>query len=311
MHDVLKPGSGVNATVRSGWLLYTLLLVIFWGVWGAFSSLPADLFRYPSEMIYIVWAFTMLVPCFFVIRRQAFDRRRVAFIYGMLIGLTGAGGQLLLFKALTIGPAYLIFPIVATSPSITVIAAFVLLRERIGGLGWIGVILALAAIVMFSIPDQADRALSVGWWLPLAVIVAGCWGVQAFFMKCAATSQVPDATTFAYMTISGLLLVPLAYWSIAGGAFGYSWKAPALTAAIQLLNAVGALFLVMAMSRGKAIVVAPATNALAPVLTVLISLAVDRAIPTTWAILGIVLALVGSTMIVYADARTGSPASAT
>jgi uncharacterized membrane protein len=36
----------------------------------------------------------------------------------------------------------------------------------------------------------------------------------------------------------------------------------------------GLLFLVMALSRGKASIVAPTTNALAPVLTVLISLAV-------------------------------------
>ena len=36
------------------------------------------------------------------------------------------------------------------------------------------------------------------------------------------------------------------------------------------MNAVGALFLVMALSRGKASIVAPTTNALAPVLTVLI-----------------------------------------
>jgi uncharacterized membrane protein len=64
---------------------------------------------------------------------------------------------------------------------------------------------------------------------------------------------------------------------------------------------VGALFLVMALSRGKASVVAPITNALAPVLTIVLSLVVYQTLPTTWGTIGIVLALGGSTLMVYAD----------
>jgi uncharacterized membrane protein len=80
---------------------------------------------------------------------------------------------------------------------------------------------------------------------------------------------------------------------------GFPWQAPALTAGTQLLNAVGALFLVMAMSRGKASIVAPVTNALAPVLTIVLSLALFGAAPTGFQLAGIVLALVGSTLMVY------------
>jgi hypothetical protein len=47
----------------------------------------------------------MLIPAYFILRSErTFDRRPVAAFYGLLIGLTGAGGQLVLFKALTIGP---------------------------------------------------------------------------------------------------------------------------------------------------------------------------------------------------------------
>src|SRR3712207_9071861 len=99
------------------WIPYAALLVVFWGVWGAFSSLPADEYGYPDEMIYILWSVTMLIPAYFILRSErTFDRRPVAAFYGLLVGLTGAGGQLVLFKALTIGPAYLIFPIIALSP---------------------------------------------------------------------------------------------------------------------------------------------------------------------------------------------------
>jgi drug/metabolite transporter (DMT)-like permease len=278
---------------------------VFWGVWGAFSSLPTEQYGYPDEMVYIIWSLTMLIPAFFILRSErTFDRRPIAAFYGLLIGLTGAGGQLVLFKALTIGPAYLIFPIVALSPGITVLMATFLLRERLLMLTKVGVVLALVALVFFNISgDTGDAA--VGPWLILALLITLAWGVQAYYMRKAATVGVNDGTTFGYMAPSGLLLVPVAFMMMGGLPGGAPWQAPTLTFGTQLLNAVGALFLVMALSRGKASIVAPTTNALAPVLTVLISLAVYQTLPTIYGTLGIVLAIVGSTLMVYGDEKRG------
>ena len=102
-------------------------------------------------MVYILWAFTMLIPAYFAMRGKTFDRRPIAAVYGLLIGLTGAGGQLILFKALAGGPAYLIFPLISISPAITVLMAVLILRERIRLLAAIGVVAALASIILFSI----------------------------------------------------------------------------------------------------------------------------------------------------------------
>jgi len=176
-----------------------------------------------------------------------FDRRPVAAFYGLLIGLTGAGGQLVLFKALTIGPAYLIFPIIALSPGITVLMATFLLREQLLGLTKIGIVLALIALVFFNISGGSGGA-DVGPWLILALLITVAWGVQAYYMRKAASVGVNDGTTFGYMALSGLLLVPVALVMMGGLPEGAPWQAPALTFVTQLLNAVGALFLVMALS---------------------------------------------------------------
>jgi drug/metabolite transporter (DMT)-like permease len=281
------------------------LLVVFWGVWGAFSGLPTAEYGYPDEMVYILWSLTMLIPAFFILRSEGtFDRRPIAAVYGLLIGLTGAGGQLVLFKALTIGPAYLIFPIVALSPGITVLMATFLLRERLLGLTKVGVVLALIALVFFNISGASGDA-GVGPWLILALLITLAWGVQAYYMRKAATVGVNDGTTFGYMALSALLLVPVAFFMMGGFPEGAPWQAPTLTLGTQLLNAVGALFLVMALSRGKASIVAPTTNALAPVLTVLISLAVYQTLPTVYGTLGILLAIAGSTLMVYGDEKRG------
>ena len=287
------------------WIPFAALLVLFWGVWGAFSGLPTSEYGYPDEMVYILWSITMLIPAFLILRSErTFDRRPVAAIYGLLIGLTGAGGQLVLFKALSIGPAYLIFPVVALSPAITVLMAIALLRERTLGLTKIGIAVALVAIVLFSISGDSGGA-DLGPWLLLAVLVTVAWGVQAYFMRKAATVGVNDGTTFGYMALSGLLLVPVAFVMMGGLPEGAPWQAPTLAFGTQLLNAVGALFLVMALSRGKASVVAPTTNALAPVLTIVLSLAFYQTLPTVYAAAGIVLALVGSTLTVLGDERRG------
>jgi drug/metabolite transporter (DMT)-like permease len=291
-----------DPTIRGGnrWIPYAGLLVLFWGVWGAFSGAPTSLYGYPNEMVYILWAFTMLIPAYFALRGRTLDRRPIAAVYGLVVGLTGAGGQLVLFKALTSGPAYLIFPLISISPAITVLMAVVILRERIRGLATVGLVAALASIVLFSI-SSGSGDVAGGSWLVLALIVMVAWGVQAYFVKKAANVGVNDATTFAWMTASGLLLVPVA-WVMMGSFPGDApWQAPVLTLGTQLLNAVGALFLVMALSRGKAAIVAPVTNALAPVLTIVLSLIAYQTTPTVYALIGIVLALGGSTLMVYAD----------
>ncbi len=291
------------------WIFYATLLVLFWGIWGAFSALPATKYGYPDEMIYSIWALTMIIPAAFALRGQRFDRRPQATIYGLLIGLTGAGGQLLLFQALTMGPAYLIFPIVSISPAITVVMAMVLLRERISTLAAVGLVAALAAIVLFSI-TSSDSDGSSGPWLPLAILICVAWGVQAYFMRKTATIGVNEATTFGWMAISALILVPVALFSLGGIPTDFPWQAPALTAGTQLLNAVGALFLVMALSRGKATIVAPTTNALAPALTIVVSLIAYQTLPTPYGAIGIVLALVGSTLMVYSDEKRGEAPTA-
>jgi drug/metabolite transporter (DMT)-like permease len=290
------------------WIVYASLLVVFWGTWGALSSLPTQWYDYPDKMIYVIWALTMLIPAYFGLRGVTFDRRPIAAWYGLIVGLTGAGGQLLLFQALTIGPAYLIFPITALSPAVTALLAIAFLRERLTALAMIGLVAALAALVLFNISDTGGDA-TAGSWLILAIGIFIAWGVQAFFMKKAAVVGVNDGTTFAYMTISGLLLIPVAFLMMGGFPTGFPWQAPALTAATQVLNAIGALFLVMALSRGKATIVASSTNALAPVLTVILSLAIYQTVPSIYAVIGIVLAIGGSTLMIYSDERKGEASS--
>src|SRR5678816_2161438 len=84
------------------------------------------------------------------------DRRSIAL--GLSIGLLGAGGQLVLFKAVQLGPPYLIFPIISLSPAVTIAMSFALLKERTGRLGVLGITLALLSLTLFDYRTSAEPA---------------------------------------------------------------------------------------------------------------------------------------------------------
>jgi len=274
------------------WLLYATITTVFWGVWGAFIEIPEKA-GFPATLGYSVWALTM-IPCALVALKiigfkLEFDGRSI--FLGSAVGFLGAGGQLLLFEALRTGPAYLVFPIVSMYPVITVILSATLLRERTGRRSWTGIVLALPAVVLLSYQPPGTSAAQGLAWLVLAFIVAAAWGVQAYVMKFANRTMKAESIFF-YMMATAVVLIPFAV-AMTDFSSGINWgfKGPYLAALIQVLNAIGALTLVFALRHGKAIVVVPMT-ALAPMLTVIISLILYQVIPHPLVVIGLVLAAI-------------------
>ncbi|HPE74913.1 MAG TPA: EamA family transporter [Draconibacterium sp.] len=278
---------------KKSWLFYALTTTVFWGVWGAMIELPGRA-GFPPTLVYIVWALTM-IPCAvaalaFIGWRLEYDYKSI--FYGLAIGLTGAGGQIILFQALASGPAYFVFPVISLSPAVTVLLSVVFLKERTTKKHWIGIVFALLAIVMMSIQKPDNNMVSGYLWLILAIGVLLAWGIQAFIMK-KANDHMKAENTFFYMAISGVMLIPIAYFMTDFTLeINYGFKGPYLAALVSVLNSVGALTLVYAIRYGKVIIVAPLTNAVAPIITVVLSLLMYAVIPNPVIIAGIVIALI-------------------
>jgi uncharacterized membrane protein len=283
---------------RHAGLVFALITTAFWGVWGAFAGLPAE-HGFPETLIYVVWALTMIPPALYALARSNWslpaDRRSV--LLGALIGLTGAGGQMLLFHAVHTGPTYLIFPLIALSPVVTIALSLLLLRERTTWIGAVGILLALAALPLFDYePGQGATGHGVAWFF-YSLIILAAWGAQAFFIKLANRTMSAEAI-FLYMTLMGLALVPVALaMTDFSQPINLGLGGPYLAAATQILNAVGALTLVYAFRYGKAIVVSPLTNAGAPLITSLIALALLGIVPQPLKITGIVLAFLAAALL--------------
>ena len=280
------------------WLTYALVTTASWGVWGAFTGVPAN-HGFPETLIYAVWALTMIPPALFALHRVGWRLQHDArsMVYGGLIGLLGAGGQMLLFHAVRTGPAYLIFPVISLSPVVTVVLSLALLHERTGKLGALGIVLALCSLPLFDYSGSTSAgAYGQLWFLPaLGVLVA--WGVQAFFMKLA-NATMDAESIFFYMTVTGILLIPVAL-AMTDFSVPINWgmDGPYLAAATQILNSVGALTLVYAFRYGKAIVVSPLTNAGAPLITALLSILLLGTVPTATKLAGVALALLAAVFL--------------
>jgi drug/metabolite transporter (DMT)-like permease len=284
------------------WLLFALVTTVFWGIWGALIELP-ERSGFPATLGYVVWAMTMVPPALIALWLVDWrlDRDRQSVSRGLLIGLLGSGGQLILFEALRTGPAYLVFPIISLSPVVTILIALRFLGEKTGVRGWLGIGLALVALPLLSYsPSSGSLTEGLGWVL-LALLVFLVWGLQAYVIKSANESMSAESIFF-YMMITALALIPFAIVMTDFSApINWGIRGPWAAAAIQMLNSVGALCLVYAFRYGKAIIVSPLINAVAPVITIILSLMIYTVVPHVVTIAGIVAAVASASLFAVSE----------
>lgn len=274
------------------WLAFALITTISWGVWGAFIEIPEKA-GFPATLGYIVWALTMIIPSVIALKRTGWilEKNKKAVKYGLIIGILGSAGQLILFQALRTGPAYLVFPFVSLSPLVTILLSLWLLKEKASFKSWIGIIIALIAIPLLSYQPPENGQKFGFLWIFLALLVFLSWGIQAYFMKMA-NNHMRAESIFFYMMISGLALIPVAlFMTDFRQHINWGFKGPYLAAGIQILNSIGALFIVYAFRYGRAIIVSPLTNAGAPVITIVLSLLIYGVFPHTIILVGMLLAI--------------------
>lgn len=288
----------LNAIRSKIWLLFAVTTTLFWGVWGALIEIPEQA-GFPATLSYVVWSLTMIPPSLIALHLIGwrFDFRKKSVIMGMSVGILGAGGQLILFQTLVFAPAFLVYPIISMAPVVTILMAFFLLGERTNRLGWVGIAMAVAAIPLLSYsPPESGFTEGFLWVLP-ALLVFLAWGIQAYIIKFANKSMKAE-NIFFYMMVSGLLLAPVALLMTDFGApINWGFEGPGAAALIQILNAVGALFLVYAFRYGKAMIVSPLCNAVAPVITVVLSLLIYAVIPHPVTLSGMVLAILATFLL--------------
>jgi transporter family protein len=133
------------------WLWYALLGVFLWGLWGFLSKIGSDAASPMQMQILFTLGMLPVALGMFIQMRGKLDRDRVGITYGLLCGVATGVGTLGYFAALRDQNASVVTPLTGVFPVLTVILAFVILRERLNKVQMGGMLLALASIVILSI----------------------------------------------------------------------------------------------------------------------------------------------------------------
>ncbi|MEJ5961063.1 DMT family transporter [Pedobacter immunditicola] len=289
---------------NKSWLIFVAVHVIFMGVWGGLIEIP-EKNGFPASLGYVVWALTMIPAAIIAlaINKWRLDINKRAIVLGVLAGLLGAFGQLVLFFTLKIAPAYLVFPLLSLTPVVTILLSVVFLKEKTGRLGWVGIVVAIIAILFLSFQPPGDHTVEGHSWMFLAAIPLLAWGIQGFVMRFANETMKAESIFF-YMMIGSVILIPFALnMTDFTKPINSGFKGPYLAAIIQILNAFGALCLVYAFRNGKAIIVAPMTTALSPVLTVILSLIIYAVLPHAIITVGMLFAVISAFFMGYEETK--------
>jgi bacterial/archaeal transporter family protein len=139
------------------WLLWSIVTIVLWGTWGLVSKIASEgVDAYANQLLYTAGLAPLLVFVAFTVYKQNTDesrkRRLQGIFWAFLTGILGGGGNIFFFQALVKGgKASIVAPVTALFPMVTVLLALLFLKERLGRLQWIGLILAFAAIYLLSI----------------------------------------------------------------------------------------------------------------------------------------------------------------
>jgi bacterial/archaeal transporter family protein len=132
------------------WLWYALLGIFWWGLWGFLSKI-GSVAASPLQM-QILFTLGMLPVALgmLVQMRWKLDRNPGGVTYGLLSGVATGLGTLGYYAALREQNASVVTPLTGVFPVLTVMLAFVVLRERLNKVQVGGMLLALASIVILS-----------------------------------------------------------------------------------------------------------------------------------------------------------------
>ena len=134
------------------WLIYTIITVVFWGLWGFESKLLVDRASpYTSQVLYTVGLLVPAAVVLFSPKRFAGERPRRGLVFAVLTGLLGGLGNIAFFVALAKGNASVIVPLTSLSPMVTVLVGVLVLKEKMRWFQYVGLLLALVAMYLLSL----------------------------------------------------------------------------------------------------------------------------------------------------------------
>jgi uncharacterized membrane protein len=255
------------------WLFYSLLAIVLWGVWGLIPDAKSA--GVSSYMLQLVSTAGLLpvAAALLLSRNLKQGKNHVrGSVYAFLTGVSASVGNWAYFQSIDLGgEGSTVYPLTGIYPLVTVILAFVLLREKMNLVQLLGLAVALAALILFGIvaaggaPEGSWFKRAMAPWMAYALVTLVLFGVAAVLQKLS-TNNISNELSTVWFAVGFL---PVAAFILLQGK-GIDWhlsgKDWGLCLAAGVIIGIGALTLFAAYRHGKASVVT-AVTALNPAVT--------------------------------------------
>lgn len=256
------------------WLRYSLLAILAYGVWGAVSSLASlNVSALTLQIVSTIGLFPVALVLAFSRNLGRGANRSRGILFAVVTGILGGTGNLTLYETLRVGgEASIVFPLTGMYPLVTIVLARLLLKESLNRIQALGIVLALAAVYLFSAQQSAHGISS--WrdlfssWMAYALLTLVLFGMSCITQKFA-TRYISDELSTIFFTI-GFLPLAIVIWLAGSPPWNLTVRDWVLGIVVGLLMAMGTLALFAAFRWGKASVVAPLV-ALYPLITVILA----------------------------------------
>ena len=135
------------------WLVFSLLTIVLWGVWGALTKvISADIDAYMNQVLFAIGVVPVMAIVLLSGRLSGGISRKRGIFYAFITGVLGGTGNIAFFMAFSEGgKASVVVPATSVSPLVTVILGYFLLKESASGCQKAGLLLAMAAIYLLSL----------------------------------------------------------------------------------------------------------------------------------------------------------------
>lgn len=193
------------------WLLLALGTMLAYGIGQVFLKVgtsgtsPATMVLLTSLVVGPIWG------AWFLVFRDDVTLTPYAIAVPLLGGFLSTMGNIFFFEALSRGNVSLIGTLVAAYPCVTVVAAFLLLDERLSIVQYAGVGLIILGIVALSVGRSDSGPLTSKLGMALAVASFLSFGLMGVTMKEAVRLVGNDNTMGFYSLV--YIAVGMIYWS--------------------------------------------------------------------------------------------------
>lgn len=274
------------------WLLWTLVALVSWGIWGVLSKALGNALT--AEQSQILSTIGLLpIPLFLAMTSRGRAGIRNAPLHAVLFPLAGGVvsclGNLSYYDAVARGEKVAtVVSLTALYPLTTIALALVLLRERLNRIQFGGLALSLAAIWLFNVPENG-RVFSRTIVFALPPILL--WGLSGFLQKLATQHLSGEAAALVYLAafipVAGLLALRHP-WPEATHLTPRIWI---LVLALGFFLAFGNLAILAAFARGGQAAVITPLSGLYPLISVPVAVALFHEPLAGREFAGIILAL--------------------